>query len=156
MSRGASQPHRARQVALENPLPTPRESGAQLFRREFDLDGAQEALPPVVRLCHLILAEGIISGASAIRLQAIDGDRGGVEYESAGSWRMVMQIPIQALGPAINRLKVMASLDISRQPSQVGEVHVRLRGAAHILRIQTELKDSNEVATLGIAGVRPT
>jgi type II secretory ATPase GspE/PulE/Tfp pilus assembly ATPase PilB-like protein len=137
-------------------MPTPRESGAKLFRQEFDLDIGQETLPPVVRLCNLILTEGILTEANAIRLQRIDADKGGVEYESAGAWRMVMQMPIQAFGLAINRLKVMACLDISHQPSQVGEVHVRLKGARRILRIRTELKDGHETAMLIVSSASAT
>jgi len=133
-------------------MPTPRESGARLFRRVFDLDAGQEAPHATVQLCHLILAEGLRNEAGTIRLQAIDADKGGVEYEVAGTWRMVMQIPIQAFGPVINRLKVMAALDISRQPSQAGEVHVRLEGAVHILPIRVELRGEHEAATLTVPG----
>jgi len=133
-------------------MPTPRESRASLFRQAFDLDIAQETQRPVVRLCHLILTEGMLTDASAIRLQVLDGDNGGVEYEVAGSWRMVMQIPIQAFRSVINRLKVMAALDISRRPSQVGEVHVRLKGTVRILPIRIELNGEQDTAMLTVSG----
>ncbi len=119
-------------------MPTPRESGANLYRREYDLDAPQGSQRPVVRLCDVALTEGILNGADAIRFQVVDKDRGGVEYEIGGAWRQVMQVPLPAFAPLINRLKLMAALDIARRPSQDGELHVRFKGLPHRFAIHVE------------------
>ena len=125
-------------------MPTPRESGANLFRREFDLEETTRAGSPTVKLCHLMLAEGIEHGATSIRVRPCDDNSCGVDYEIGGAWRQVMKIPLPAFGPLVNRLKVMAALDISRQPSQRGEVHVRYKGALRVFRIETEVQGQHE------------
>ena len=119
-------------------MPTPRESGANLFRQEYDLDASPGGERPVVRLCNLAIAEGLANGARAIRFQVIDDVTGGVDYEIDGAWRQVMKVPIAALGPLVNRVKVMAAMDISRQAAQDGELHVRSKGLLHRFTVRTE------------------
>ena len=130
--------------------PSARESGAKLFRREFDLEGETSGSTPVAKLCNLILAEGLEHGARAIRLRPADA-WGEVDYETAGEWRTVIKVPLPAYGPLVNRLKIMAALDISRIPIQQGEVHVRLKGALRVWRIQVEVHGSHEHALLSAA-----
>ena len=117
---------------------TPRESGSELFRREYDLDEVAR-MRPVLRLTNLILAEAIAQGAAGIRLQSREADTGAVEYSLQGEWRQVMRIPIKAFGPLLNRFRVMAALDIAKVPRQEGEVHVRTKGSPYRFSIRSEV-----------------
>lgn len=125
---------------MTSPRPSPRESGANLFRQVYDLGGdpASAAGPnqrPVPRLCSLVLTEGFANQAREIRLDESEAAAGGVEFLIGEEWRQVMKVPVQAHRHMVNRFKVMANLDIGRVPEQLGQIHVRLNGALHILGI---------------------
>jgi type II secretory ATPase GspE/PulE/Tfp pilus assembly ATPase PilB-like protein len=114
-----------------------RDSGAHIFRREYDLDGPQDSPHPIPKLCALILADALRSQALGIRLAPISDELGGVECERDGQWQPFMQVPAQGFGAIINRFKVMAALDIARVPVQEGELHVRLNGLPRVLKIRS-------------------
>ena len=115
-----------------------RDAGAELFRREYDLDTPLVGLPPIANLCNALLADALRSQARSIRLVSTDPQLGNVEYDISSEWRVVAQVPQQPFGAFINRLKVMSALDIGRVPVQEGELHVRLSGQLHMLKIRTE------------------
>lgn len=106
---------------------------------------------PVVRLCNLILAEGLLNKSTKIRLAEYEPEAGSVEYFIGDEWKTVMKVPVMAHRPLINRLKVMAALDISRVPEQRGEVHVNYEGSVRKLSITVQaLPTGSDVATLEI------
>jgi len=129
-------------------MTSPRESGASLFRHEYDLQRPQESERPVPRLCNLILTDALQSQSGGIRLVPIDAESGGVEYEREGQWQPVMQLPVQVFGAVINRFKVMAALGIGRVPVQEGELHVRLNGPRRVLKIRSEATKALERLTI--------
>ncbi len=131
-----------------------REAGAHLFRREYDLDTPLEGLPAIANLCNALLADAFRSQARRVRLVPTDPQLGDVEYEIASQWVVVAQLPGQVFGAFINRLKVMSALDIGRVPVQEGELHVRLDGTPHVLKIHIEAtQGSYELVTLsGLPG----
>lgn len=143
--------------------PTPgRRSVADLFRRVFDLEG-RAGVPtgefgqrPVVRLCNLILVEAFMNQAKEVKLSECDPTAGSVEYLIGEEWRPVMRIPIQAHRLIINRLKVMAGLDIAKVPDQEGELHVRFQGVTRILAIRIQaVPTGGDIATLRIDAAAP-
>ena len=130
-------------------MPTPGDSAARLFRKEYviDDDGASGDDRPVSRLAALVIAEGFRSRARAVRLIG-EVETGSVEYDIDGEWRRMMKLPGPAFLPLVNRLKIMAVLDISRRPSQSGEIHVRFGGALRVLSIQTESSPAGQETVL--------
>ena len=118
-----------------------REVGAHLFRREYDLDHPLD-LPPVANLCNALLLDALLAEATGIRLMWTGPDLGNVEYQLDSGWRLIAQVPEQPFGVLINRLKVMAALDIGRVLIQEGELHLRRLGHLHILKIRTEVTDA--------------
>ena len=118
--------------------PKRRESVAALFRQEYVLGQFGADATPVVRLCDLLLSDSLASRASTVRV-ALDAEGHGiVEYEIAGVWRQVMNVPGEATIQMINRLKVMAVLDIAHLPVQEGELHLRSEGDPVVMKIRTE------------------
>ncbi len=115
-----------------------RESVAALFRQEYVLGQFGADATPVVRLCDLLLTDSLITRASAVRVALNAEGHGIVEYEIAGAWRQVMKVPGEATIRMINRLKVMAVLDIAHLPLQEGELHLRYEGAPVVMKIRTE------------------
>lgn len=77
-------------------MTTAREAGANLFRREYDLDTPLEGAPAIANLSNMLLADAFQSQAMRIRMAAADGALGNIEYEIAGEWRLVSQVPFKA------------------------------------------------------------
>ena|SRR5690348_4558777 len=88
---------------------------------------------PVVKLVDLIISEGIVSGASAIRL-SLEPQGCVVSYEVNGAWRQQMKIPSAAGQPVFNRIRVMALLDRTSVPRpHAGEIHVLVNDVRYLL-----------------------
>jgi len=131
-----------------------REAGANLFRREYDLDTPLEAAPAIANLCNALLVDAFQCQAHSIRLIATDPERGNVEYEMSSQWRVIAQIPNQPFGALVNRLKLMSALDIGRVAVQEGALHVRRNGQLHKLKIRTEATSAPyELVTISGLGV---
>ena len=123
-----------------NPDPKNRQSAASLFWRVYDLDGHDErptSERPLVRLCALILLECLASGAQDLQLAIIDGT-GIAKVCQQGSWKDMMTYPTQMHDGIVNRLKVMANLDVAKRPVQSGEL--RVRGHDRQVRIGIEVR----------------
>ena|SRR6266550_3569412 len=112
-----------------------------LFRRLTKRLRPNEA-PPVARLCDLILQQGVLS-----RAQELDIVAGVVRVRHGASWKEVLRLPPFMHGRVVNRLKVMASLDTAQHVTQVGSVHVAVRGRDVVLEttIQPKPDGSEEV-----------
>lgn len=139
----------------EEPIPPDeqrRRSAASLFLKVHDLDPvAAEAQGPATRLCHLMLSESLLTGCDELRVLAPEEGRAKVQMHRAGTWVEVMALPAQAQVPVINRLKVMANLDIARHPVQEGTLKVRLQGEARSLAITVRLRGDFEEASLELS-----
>jgi type II secretory ATPase GspE/PulE/Tfp pilus assembly ATPase PilB-like protein len=121
---------------------------------DLDSDAGER---PVARLCNLILAEGLLNGATRIRISESEREQGTVEYEIANVWRQVMRVPIQAHRPLMDRLKSMAGLYVGRLSNQVGHIRVDHRGIQHQLDLQIAFEPNRgETALVGIPGVSAT
>jgi type II secretory ATPase GspE/PulE/Tfp pilus assembly ATPase PilB-like protein len=100
-------------------------------------------------LCNLILTDAFKSGARGIRAVPVDAERGGMEYDIDGQWQPVMQVPVKVFTSIINRFKIMAVLDAGRVPVQEGELHIRLDGVLHVLKIRTDAtRAAHELLTI--------
>jgi type II secretory ATPase GspE/PulE/Tfp pilus assembly ATPase PilB-like protein len=128
-----------------------RRSAAALFLKVHDLDEAAAAgitSPAVVRLCDLMLQESLQAGGDQLRVQAPTGGGATIQLHRAGTWVDIMRVPAAAQVPLINRLKVMANLDIARQPLQQGVLKVRIQGEVLTLAIEVKLCGDAEEALL--------
>jgi len=117
--------------------PDKRRAAASLFSRVFDLDGHDERPTsdrPLVRLCSLILLECIASRVSDLQLSLVE-NKGVATVQLQGSWKEMMNYPAPMHGAMVNRFKVMANLDLAKQPTQEGELRVRGHGREVRIRI---------------------
>ena len=106
--------------------------------QELDLSAGADVASPVSRLCNLIIDAALRTQAHAVRLQAVNAERGGVEYERDGEWSKVMEVPMPAFGPLISYFKLMSGLSSDRERVQVGELRVRHEGMSRVLGIRAE------------------
>jgi type II secretory ATPase GspE/PulE/Tfp pilus assembly ATPase PilB-like protein len=128
-----------------------RRSAAALFLKVHDLDEAAAAgiaSPPVVRLCDLMIHESLQADGDQLRVLAPTGGGATIQLHRDGAWTDIMRVPAAVQVPLINRLKVMANLDIGRQPLQQGVVKVRIEGEVLTLGIEVKLRGDAEEALL--------
>lgn len=130
---------------------TRRISAAALFLKVHDLDpmlAEPSSNRPVVRLCALILSEALLGGWDEIRVCAAGPEGAAVQYRRAGEWVDVMRVPAPVQAPIINRLKVMANLDVAKRPVQAGSLRVRLQGQVLELSIAVSGSRAGEEASV--------
>jgi len=127
---------------LPRPLVSP-------FHRVFDATGDEETAP-VARLASLVLSELIRSNHKRMSVRFV-GDRISIQFGTDDQSQDVMKLPAITHGPFVNRLKVMANLDIAKRPSQNGTLYICVDGAEYALAIRTEVNaDGSEDAALAI------
>lgn len=142
-------------MAQGSPLPEKeqrRRSAAALFLKVHDLAVDDGAAPqrPVTRLCNLMISEALLTKSNGLRVCAAMGDGAAVQFHRDGTWVDVMRLPPQVQVPVINRLKVMANLDIAKHPVQEGTLKVRLQGQVLSLGIAVRLHGDFEEATVDL------
>jgi type II secretory ATPase GspE/PulE/Tfp pilus assembly ATPase PilB-like protein len=127
-----------------------RRSAAGLFLKVHDLSvgSASEMGPPVTRLCNLIISEALLTGSDGVRVGAPTTEGAQVQFHRAGAWVDVMRVPAPIQAPIVNRLKVMANLDVAKHPTQEGSLKVRLQGEVLSLGIMVTLRGTAEEASL--------
>jgi type II secretory ATPase GspE/PulE/Tfp pilus assembly ATPase PilB-like protein/CheY-like chemotaxis protein len=105
---------------------------------DFAAASAEEASQrPIIRLVDMMLADGVVSRASDIHVEPIEGGVV-VRYRIDGVLRQVMKIPRNAGLPLISRIKIMSGLDIAdRLRPQDGRARVSVNGEAVDLRVST-------------------
>ena len=106
---------------------------------------------PTSKLCDLILAEGVLKGGGKIRLHSVEPDNGLVDFSPDGSWRTVMKIPLQGFNVVVARLKLIARLGTDLNEPQQGETQVQVNGQTYDLRMQTDVVNGSECATLTLS-----
>jgi type II secretory ATPase GspE/PulE/Tfp pilus assembly ATPase PilB-like protein/ActR/RegA family two-component response regulator len=104
---------------------------------DLALSAEEASQRPIVRLVDLLLSDGILSRASDIHVEPVEGGVV-VRYRIDGVLRQVMKIPRTAGLPLISRLKIISSLDIAdRLRPQDGRARVSVNGSPVDLRVST-------------------
>src|SRR6202162_1068432 len=99
-------------------------------------EGAAE-LPPVVKMCNLILYEAAKAKASDIHIEpGLNAMQ--VRFRVDGVLREFMQMPKWVQNPAISRLKILSKLDIAeRRVPQDGRLKIAFENRTIDLRVST-------------------
>jgi len=117
---------------------------------QLDLEAVD--LPPVVKMCNVLISDGIKNQASDIHIEP------GVKFVQVrmrvdGVLREYMQIPKWLQSPLISRLKILAKLDIAeRRVPQDGRIKVNLLHRSVDLRVSTLPTHFGEKVVLRILG----
>ncbi len=124
---------------------------------ELAAASAEEASQrPIIRLVDMMLADGVVSRASDIHVEPIEGGVV-VRYRIDGVLRQVMKIPRNAGLPLISRIKIMSGLDIAdRLRPQDGRARVSVNGEAVDLRVSTLPASLGEKVVIRILSQRAT
>jgi type IV pilus assembly protein PilB len=123
---------------------------------ETDLDrmeGVGSAhLPPVVKMCNLMIRDGIKASASDIHIEAtLNAVQ--VRFRVDGVLRDFMQIPKWLQHAVVSRLKILAKLDIAeRRLPQDGRIKVQLQNRSIDIRISTLPTHFGEKVVMRILG----
>ena len=111
---------------------------------------------PIIRLVDMMLADGVVSRASDIHVEPIEGGVA-VRYRIDGVLRQVMKIPRNAGIPLISRIKIMSGLDIAdRLRPQDGRARISVNGEAVDLRVSTLPASLGEKVVIRILSQRAT
>jgi type II secretory ATPase GspE/PulE/Tfp pilus assembly ATPase PilB-like protein/CheY-like chemotaxis protein len=129
----------------------------ELAEEEADYASAEEASQrPIIRLVDMMLADGVVSRASDIHVEPIEGGVV-VRYRIDGVLRQVMKVPRNAGLPLISRIKIMSGLDIAdRLRPQDGRARVSVNGEAVDLRVSTLPASLGEKVVIRILSQRTT
>ena len=111
---------------------------------------------PIIRLVDMMLADGVVSRASDIHVEPIEGGVV-VRYRIDGVLRQVMKMPRNAGLPLISRIKIMSGLDIAdRLRPQDGRARVSVNGEPVDLRVSTLPASLGEKVVIRILSQRTT
>ncbi len=129
----------------------------ELSEEEADYASAEEASQrPIIRLVDMMLADGVVSRASDIHVEPIEGGVV-VRYRIDGVLRQVMKVPRNAGLPLISRIKIMSGLDIAdRLRPQDGRARVSVNGEPVDLRVSTLPASLGEKVVIRILSQRTT
>jgi type IV pilus assembly protein PilB len=124
---------------------------------DFAAASAEEASQrPIIRLVDMMLADGVVSRASDIHVEPIEGGVV-VRYRIDGVLRQVMKVPRNAGIPLISRIKIMSGLDIAdRLRPQDGRARVSVNGEPVDLRVSTLPASLGEKVVIRILSQRTT
>ena len=129
----------------------------ELSEDETEYATAEEASQrPIIRLVDMMLADGVVSRASDIHVEPIEGGVV-VRYRIDGVLRQVMKVPRNAGLPLISRIKIMSGLDIAdRLRPQDGRARVSVNGEPVDLRVSTLPASLGEKVVIRILSQRTT
>ncbi len=129
----------------------------ELSEDEAEYATAEEASQrPIIRLVDMMLADGVVSRASDIHVEPIEGGVV-VRYRIDGVLRQVMKVPRNAGLPLISRIKIMSGLDIAdRLRPQDGRARVSVNGEPVDLRVSTLPASLGEKVVIRILSQRTT
>jgi type IV pilus assembly protein PilB len=129
----------------------------EISEEEADYGSAEEASQrPIIRLVDMMLADGVVSRASDIHVEPIEGGVV-VRYRIDGVLRQVMKVPRNAGLPLISRIKIMSGLDIAdRLRPQDGRARVSVNGEPVDLRVSTLPASLGEKVVIRILSQRST
>ena len=133
-----------------------RRSAAVLYLRVHGLElETSSSNRPVVRLCALMLSEALLGTWEEVRVRAPGRDTATIQYGRAGEWLDVMRVPPAIQAPLVNRLKVMANLDVAKRPVQEGPLKVQLRDQVFELEIVVRVAGDAEEASVRLPAPKP-
>jgi len=117
-----------------------------------DIDLEAIDLPPVVKMCNVLIGDGIKNQASDIHIEpAVNFVQ--VRMRVDGVLREYMQIPKWLQTPLVSRLKILAKLDIAeRRVPQDGRIKVNYLQHSVDLRVSTLPTHFGEKVVLRILG----
>lgn len=109
-------------------------------------------LPPVVKMCNLVIRDAIKSKASDIHIEAtLNAVQ--VRFRIDGVLRDYMQIPKWLQNAVVSRLKILAKLDIAeRRVPQDGRIKVQFQNRSVDMRVSTLPTHFGEKVVLRILG----
>ncbi len=123
---------------------------------DFSASAEEASQRPIIRLVDMMLADGVVSRASDIHVEPIEGGVV-VRYRIDGVLRQVMKVPRNAGLPLISRIKIMSGLDIAdRLRPQDGRARVSVNGEAVDLRVSTLPASLGEKVVIRILSQRST
>jgi type IV pilus assembly protein PilB len=124
-------------------------------REEVDPEAASRSaaeVPPVVKMCNLILHDAIKMGASDVHVEPGLNDVQ-VRLRIDGVLRDYTQVPKWLHTPVVSRLKILAELDISeRRLPQDGRINVQYQGKPVDIRVSTLPTHFGEKIVLRVLG----
>ena len=123
---------------------------AEAESEQLDLEAID--LPPVVKMCNVLISDGIKNQASDVHIEpAVNYVQ--VRMRVDGVLREYMQIPKWLQSPLISRLKILAKLDIAeRRVPQDGRIKVNFLHRSVDLRVSTLPTHFGEKVVLRILG----
>ena len=123
---------------------------AEAESEQIDLEAAD--LPPVVKMCNVLISDGIKNQASDIHIEpAVNFVQ--VRMRVDGVLREYMQIPKWLQSPLVSRLKILSKLDIAeRRVPQDGRIKVNFLHRSVDLRVSTLPTHFGEKVVLRILG----
>jgi type IV pilus assembly protein PilB len=125
-------------------------------KEEVDLDTMESRsaaeLPPVVKMCNLVIQDAIKTSASDIHIEpALNAVQ--VRLRVDGVLRDYMQVPKWLHNAVVSRLKILAKLDIAeRRLPQDGRIKVQLQGRPVDIRVSTLPTHFGEKVVMRILG----
>jgi hypothetical protein len=93
---------------------------------QYEIDDT-DRVPPHVRLCHVILREGLGAGFTAVELTTPPGAMPIARAMSEGSWKPLMAFPPPVYDQLVQRFKHMAGIAPHLDDTE-GTILVRLAG----------------------------
>jgi type IV pilus assembly protein PilB len=131
------------------------EGDLRVFEETEDVevsDSNAAQLPPVVKMCNLIIRDAIKAGASDVHIEAaLNAVQ--VRLRIDGVLRDYMQIPKWLHGPMVSRLKILAKLDIAeRRVPQDGRIKVQVQNKPVDMRISTLPTHFGEKVVMRVLG----
>ncbi len=126
-----------------------KEEGTDLDR--LDARGSAH-LPPVVKMCNLVIRDAIKASASDVHIEAtLNAVQ--VRFRVDGVLRDYMQIPKWLQNAVVSRLKILAKLDIAeRRLPQDGRIKVQFQNRSVDMRISTLPTHFGEKVVMRILG----
>ncbi len=125
-------------------------------KQSMDLDVASSRkaaeLPPVIKMCNLIVSEAVKAGASDIHIEpGLNAVQ--VRLRIDGLLREFMQVPKWMHNSVVTRIKVLSKLDISeRRVPQDGRIKVSFQGKNVELRVSTLPTHFGEKVVMRVLG----
>ena len=93
-------------------------------------------------MVNLIILEALNTDAQQVHLHT---GTLAVRYFRTGEWIQVMKVPAAALGPLINRLRIMAGLDRTKgNTRQEGILEVVAEGAPVAIRVVVQFTEAGD------------
>jgi len=95
---------------------------------EYDEEAISEESAPIIRLVTMLLSEAVNTRASDIHIEPMN-NRVRVRYRTDGVCVIRDDIPKRTQGPVLNRIKIMAGIDLAeKRLPQDGRIKMRIGG----------------------------